>query len=74
MKEKTLSERYGDEVLTDNTQIPKCEQCKDCVFRSDGTVWTNDYRKGSCALYPYPSMKPSGVKNNTEKCEYYEKE
>ena len=39
-EKKTLEERYADEVLTDNTQFDKCRQCKDCIFRDDGTVQT----------------------------------
>lgn len=71
---KTLEERYANEVLTDNAAFDKCKQCKDCVFRDDGTVYSNHYQKGCCAIYPYPSFKPNGVMMNREKCEYYEKE
>ena len=67
MKKKTLSDRYGDEVLTDNTQIPKCEQCKDCFFRD-----ANGHDKGVCLIYP--DLKPMGVIKNTEECEYHDKE
>lgn len=31
-EKKTFEERYADEVLSDDTQKPKCEQCKDCIF------------------------------------------
>lgn len=70
MEKKTLSERYGDEVLTDNTQIPKYEQCKDCSLRDDKTA--NGYKK--CVCWVFTDMKPIGVEKNTEECEYYEKE
>lgn len=71
---KTLEERLSEDILSDNTQIPKCEQCKECIFRDDGTVYSNDYRKSSCRMYPYPRFKPLAVMNNTEDCEFYEKE
>ena len=41
-EKKTLEERYADEVLTDNTQFDKCRQCKDCIFRDDGTVYSKE--------------------------------
>ena len=71
---KTLEERLSDDILSDNTQLSKCEQCKNCIFRDDGTVYSNDYRKSSCRIYPYPQFKPLGVMNNTEQCEFYEQE
>jgi hypothetical protein len=74
MKTKSLEERYGDEILTDNTALDKCRQCKDCLFWNDGTVYSNNYQKGSCAIYGYPDSKPIDVMLNKEKCEYYEKE
>jgi len=73
MKTKSLEERYGDEILTDNTVLEKCTQCKDCLFWNDGTEYSN-YRKSSCAIYTYPDMKPLEVMENRERCEYYEKE
>ncbi len=73
-EKKTLEERYADEVLTDNAALKECRQCKECVFRDDGTVYTNHYQKGCCAIYPYPSFKPEGVMMDTEKCEYRETE
>ena len=74
MEKKTIEQRYEEEVLTDNTKIPKCNQCKNCMFRDDGTVYSNDYKKSCCTMYQYPGMKPIGVINNTEECEFYEKE
>ena len=38
MEKKTLSERYADEVLTDNTALNHYSQCKGCVFRDKTTV------------------------------------
>jgi hypothetical protein len=69
-KNLTLEERYADDILTDNTQFENCKQCKACLFRDDGTIYSNDYRKCSCEMFPYPSMKPLGVINNKENCEY----
>lgn len=74
MDKKSLEDRYGKEMLTDNSNIPKCKQCKDCLFRNDGTVYSNDYRKGSCVMFPYPESKPLEVMHSTEACEFYEKE
>ncbi|MFI3166480.1 MAG: hypothetical protein R3Y32_00005 [Bacillota bacterium] len=69
---KTFDERYGDEILTDNSKIKTCEQCKDCRFQDDGTAWTNDYKKAYCSLYQYPQHKPMEVIHCTEECEFYE--
>lgn len=69
---KTFEERYENEILTDNTAIEKCKQCKDCIFQSDGTAYSNDYQKGSCAMYKYPTVKPLDVIRNTGQCEYHE--
>lgn len=70
-KEKTLQERMLEETLSDNSHVENCKQCKDCIFRDDGTVWSNDYRKSCCQMYQYPNMKPLRVVNNTGICEYY---
>lgn len=73
-EKKTLEERYADEVLSDNTQFEKYRQCKDCIFRDDGTVYSNHYTKSSCRMYPYPKFKPLAVMDGSEQCDYYEKE
>lgn len=73
-KEKSLEDRLANDILSDNTQLPKCTQCKTCAFRDDGTVYSSDYRKASCKAYPHPQFKPIAVMNNTENCEFYEKE
>lgn len=70
-KEKTLQERMLEETLSDNSHVENCKQCKDCIFRDDGTVWSNSYQKGCCQIYQYPNMKPLRVVNNTGTCEYY---
>lgn len=74
MRKKTIEERYEDEILTDNTKISKCDLCKNCFFRDDGTVYSNDYKKSSCVMYPHPSFKPVGVIRSIEPCEFYIKE
>ena len=68
MEKKSLQERWDEEVLSDNTQFEKCSQCKECVFQSDGTVWSNSFNKSCCQKYPYPKVKPIGVINNSGKC------
>ena len=70
-EKKSLEERYADEVLSDNSAVENCKQCKNCLFRDDGTVFSNDYRKSCCQMFPYPGFKPIGVINNAEPCEYH---
>lgn len=74
MAEKSLQERWDEEVLTDNTQFENCEQCKECIFSDDGTIWSNHYTKSSCQKYPYPNMKPVEVIDNEDVCPYRETE
>jgi hypothetical protein len=62
-------EKFGDGGISEN-----CKQCKDCLFQNDGTPYSNDYRKSSCAIFGYPDMKPIEVIRNTGQCEYYEKD
>ena len=74
MEKKTLQERWDEETLTDNSQFELCQQCKDCIFRDDGTVWSNHYAKSSCQKYPYPKMKPVEVIDNESNCPYRQTE
>lgn len=76
MEKKTFEERYSDENFTDNTQIPKYEQCKNCMFRrmEINGVSVDDYRRTSCSIYSFPEMKPLGILDGSIQCEYYEKE
>ena len=74
MKGKTFEERYSNETLSDNSQIEYCKKCKNCLFRDDGTVWSNHYTKSSCMIYQYPNYKPINVINNKGTCEYYREE
>lgn len=75
-EKKSLEERYGSEILTDNTKIPKYEQCKDCKFRKMkiGDSMIDDYRRSSCMIFPYPNMKPIQFYDGSAKCEFKEKE
>lgn len=75
-EKKSLEERYGSEILTDNTKIPKYEQCKDCKFRKMkiGDSMVDDYRRSSCMIFPYPNMKPTQFYDGSAKCEFKEKE
>ena len=73
-EKKTWVDVHADEILSDNSHVENCKQCKDCIFRDDGTVWTNDYRKASCIIYRYPNMKPLRVIDNKGICEYYNNE
>lgn len=84
MEDKTVTERYLDEGLTDNASLNHFSQCKNCVFRyktyfefggkrfpcSEEDGW----KKGCCHMFSHPESKPDGVYNNTGDCEYYEKE
>lgn len=72
-KKKALTERMLEETLSDNSQVEYCKQCKDCIFRDDGTIWSNRYTKASCQIYKYPNSKPLGVINNKQICEYLNK-
>lgn len=62
--------RHDNEVLTDNTKIDFCRQCKHCAFWDGGTLYSNAYDKSSCAMYPYPDKKPSDVIMNRGECVY----
>lgn len=76
MEKKTLEERLEGDILSDNTKIPKYEQCKTCMFRKSeiNGVLYDDYRKSCCMIFPYPSMKPIQFYDGSAKCEFYEKE
>ena len=75
MEYKSLFEKYSDDVLTDNTQIPEYEQCKDCRHSKSGMRGTPDYKKCYCAIFPYGESdgKPKGIFNGTLKCPFYKK-
>lgn len=71
-EEKTLEERYADDVLTNNTALNKYEQCKNCAFRDKTAVQGEEcgWYKGNCEIFPYPDFKPNDVMLNRELCEY----
>lgn len=72
MKMKTWIEVHEGEKFGDGGISENCKQCKDCIFQSDGTQYSNDYRKSSCAIYQYPDMKPIEVIRNAVQCEHFE--
>lgn len=77
MSEKAFSERYASETLTDNKALDHFRQCKDCFFRVGGTMdggTLDNYRRGSCTMFPYPESKPHGVYTGSDECEHYVKE
>ena len=67
---KSLQERWDEETLTDNSQFENCRQCKNCIFQSDGTVWSNHYSKSCCQKYSYPRFKPVEIIDNKKDCFY----
>lgn len=72
--EKSLKDRWLEESLTDNTRVEICKQCKTCALRDNGDVWSNNYKKSCCQIYPYPEHKPEEVVRGNEECEFYEEE
>lgn len=78
MEYKSLFERYGDEILTDNSALNHFAQCKDCIFRDKTTVRGKEcgWNKVYCFIYEekYHMMKPDDIYENRAECEYYEKE
>ena len=72
---KGVTERYGDEVLSDNTAFQRCKQCKDCKNWDENSrsYFENAFDKTSCRAYPYPDFKPIDIINNRAICEFKEK-
>lgn len=63
---------HDDEILTDNTKIKYCKQCKKCAFwGNNDDPFRNAYDKSCCDMYPYPARKPEGVIWNTEDCLFF---
>lgn len=71
---KTWIEAHEGEKFGNGGVAENCKQCKTCLFRDGGTDYSNDYRKGSCAMYAYPDTKPIEVIRNTGQCELYEQD
>ena len=67
---KPISETHADEMLSDNTQIQYCKQCKNCENWNGGDAFSNRFDKSSCKVYEYPDCKPVGVINNHEICRF----
>jgi len=64
--------RHDDEILTDNTKINYCAQCKDCAFwGNNNDPFSNQYRKTNCDMFPYPGIKPMYVLDSTGDCQYH---
>lgn len=61
---------HEDEVLSDNTRIKRCKQCKDCLFWGGDNNFENQFDKMCCRMFPYPDNKPREVVENTGKCKY----
>lgn len=53
MEKKTFSERYADEVLTDNAALNHYSQCKGCIFRDKTTISGEEcgWEKAVCHIY-----------------------
>lgn len=71
MSENRNKGNLSSNELFNSITVSESIQCRRCLLRSDGTQWSNDYRKGNCAQYPYPQMKPIGVLHGTEICTYF---
>ena len=52
-EKKTLSERYADDILTNNEVLNHFSQCKDCIFRDKRVVNGKEcgYDKCVCRIY-----------------------
>lgn len=61
---------HESEILSDNTKIGYCRQCRDCVFWDGGDLYSNQYDKASCKMYPFPDHKPMDVMHNRADCPY----
>ena len=59
-----------DEILTDNSKVEICRQCKTCMFNDGGDYWSNKYDKSCCAVFMHPESKPIEVINNGD-CDFY---
>ena len=68
--EKSILERHADEVLTDNTKIEYCAQCKECVHWGNSDAFSNSYNKSNCDMFPLPGLKPLFVINDTGRCKW----
>ena len=66
-----MANRHENEILTDNTKIRYCEQCKDCtLWGIGGDPFSNAYDKSNCAMFPNPDHKPDYVITNRGVCPF----
>lgn len=51
-------------------------QCKDCLYRDKTIVngFPFGITKGNCEIFVEPDLKPIGIINGYEDCNFYEKE
>lgn len=65
---------HEDEILTDNTKIGYCKQCRKCMFwGNNDDPFSNAYDKACCDMYKYPLSKPQEVIWNEGVCEFFTK-
>lgn len=65
-EKKSWMDVHADEVLSDNSNVENCKQCKDCIFISK-----LGYDRATCTIYQNPGHKPLRVIDNKGICEYY---
>lgn len=68
-EEKTLYDRYKDDILSDNSNSQDCMECRDCIHWNFGGKY-DSYKKATCRKYP--KLKPFGVIENKQKCKFKE--
>lgn len=71
MSENERKGNLASNEMFNSTVVEESIQCRKCLLRSDGTPWSNDYRKSQCAQYKYPEHKPIGVLRGTEICTFF---
>lgn len=67
-----ISATHNNEILTNNSKIEYCKQCKQCVYWNGGDNFSNKYTKANCQKFVRPKRKPIGVINNTAQCPFRE--
>lgn len=64
-----------DDILSDNTHIEYCKQCKKCLHwgNNKDDPFSNAYDKAFCDMFPYPDeKKPQVIINNKAACDFFE--
>ena len=59
-----------DEIIQEYAQ---CRYCLNCYHMVAGKFYIADYRGSFCGEYVYPREKPSGVRDGSEKCAFFER-